>query len=154
MARLNIWADWRPTPQPFEDGAIEHERHELLQCSAKPWRLLDCRDYHGCSACNGFGTARGETCRSCLGTGVGKIAEGSALFCDCCAGSGRDGDSRLEIRPGELPRREPRPKALPKPTPVLKIARPDDEPAESQPKRRGRPEGSKDKKPRKRSLAH
>jgi hypothetical protein len=153
MARLNIWADWRPTPQPFEDGAIEHEHFELLQGSGRPLAIQECRWLHSCPSCNGWGEARGSQCSPCKGTGVGKIREGWNLYCPICDLTGRESDPQLQIRPGDLPRRERQPKP-PKPKPELKIARPDDEPAESQPKRRGRPKGSKDKKPRKRSLAH
>jgi hypothetical protein len=141
MARANIWVGWKPAPQPWENGSIELERFELLQGSAKPFALLECRDLHGCSTCLGWGEVRGAKCGACNGSGVGAIKEGSHLFCDACGCSGLDGDPRLQIRPGELPRREPRQKAPPKPKPTLKAVWPDDPPKT----KRGRPKGSKNK---------
>jgi len=144
MARTNIWEDWRPPPQPFEDDAIEHEHFELLQNSAKPFAVQECRDLHGCSACRGFGTVGGETCLSCEGSGVGTIKTGSHLYCDRCGKTGVEDDPRLVVRPGEMPQRERLPKTPPT-VPTLKALWPDDPP---KPKR-GRPKGAKDKKPRK-----
>jgi hypothetical protein len=158
MARKNLWADYRPTPKPFEDGSIEFEHFEMLQSSARPFAIQECRWLHSCRACLGWGEARGSKCQACDGTGVGEIRKGWNLYCPTCSRSGRDDDPQLQIRPGELPRREPKPAAAKTSKPKLAVIAAWPEPSEPAPlyqTKRGRPKGAKDKQPRKRrSLAH
>jgi hypothetical protein len=151
VARLDIWRGYQPAPKPFDDDSIEREHFEMLQGSGRPLAIQECRWLHSCRACLGWGEARGSKCSACDGSGVGEIRKGWNLYCPACDQTGREDDPQLQIRPGEMPAPERRPKSPPKAKPTLTVKA---WPEPSQPKKRGRPKGAKDKQPRKRrSLA-
>jgi hypothetical protein len=127
MSRTNIWLGYVPS----SEGDIERQPIKVLWTSAKPAALWRCSDLHGCRACFGWGTRAGRRCTDCQGTGVGRIKPGDGVYCPVCSVSAYDGDPRLEIRPGERPKPEPKPMATTKPGASRK---------------RGRPSGSKNKR--------
>lgn len=121
MNEKNVWADFRSAggwddlrpSHRWDAGDIERDKFRVLRCSAKPFAIQTCADLHPHRDCNGTGSLRGSPCMGCGGSGVGPIKAGSHDYCPRCHKSGVDDDPRLIVKPGEMPRREPRPPAEP-----------------------------------------